>query len=59
MATQRALKDKGYEPGPIDGVMGRKTATALKKYQQTEKLDVTGQMDAATVAKLEANDAKR
>ena len=59
MAMQQALKDKGYEPGPIDGVMGRKTASALKKYQQTENLSVTGQMDAQTVAKLEAHDAKR
>lgn len=59
MAMQQALKDRGYDPGPIDGVMGRKTASALKKYQQTEHLNVTGQMDAETVAKLEAHDAKR
>jgi len=52
MAMQQALKDKGYAPGPIDGVMGRQTASALKKYQQTENLNVTGQMDAETAAKL-------
>jgi hyperosmotically inducible protein len=59
MTMQQALKDKGYDPGPIDGVMGRKTASALKKYQRTENLNVTGQMDTATAAKLEAHDAKR
>lgn len=52
MAMQQALTDKGYAPGPIDGVMGRRTASALKKYQQTENLNVTGQMDAETAAKL-------
>jgi osmotically-inducible protein OsmY len=52
MAMQQALRDKGYDPGPIDGVMGSKTASALKKYQQAENLNVTGQMDAKTAAKL-------
>ena len=23
--AQQALKDKGYDPGPVDGVMGMKT----------------------------------
>lgn len=32
-AIQRALKDKGYDPGTIDGVMGIKTQTALKQCQ--------------------------
>jgi hyperosmotically inducible protein len=52
MAMQRALKDKGYDPGPIDGVAGRRTAAALKDYQKSEHLKATGRMDSETAAKL-------
>jgi peptidoglycan hydrolase-like protein with peptidoglycan-binding domain len=52
MAMQRALTGKGYDPGPIDGVIGRKTVAALKRYQETENLNVTGQMDPETAARL-------
>ncbi len=49
---QQKLKDSGYDPGPIDGVMGPQTAAALKEYQKTEGLRVTGQADAQTLGKL-------
>ena len=52
MATQRALKEKGFDPGPIDGVMGLRTAAALKEYQKSEHLKITGRMDSDTTAKL-------
>lgn len=52
MATQRLLKEKGFEPGPIDGVMGPLTASALREYQKSENLATTGQMDSDTAAKL-------
>jgi len=35
---QNALKDAGYAPGSIDGVLGQSTLTALEKYQQKNKL---------------------
>ncbi len=35
---QTALKDEGYQPGTIDGVLGRATLDALEKYQQKNKL---------------------
>jgi len=54
MATQQALKEKGFDPGPIDGVMGLKTVSALKDYQKSENLAMTGRMDRATTAKLTA-----
>src|SRR6202162_3736754 len=31
MGMQQALKDKGFDPGPIDGVMGSRTVSALKQ----------------------------
>jgi osmotically-inducible protein OsmY len=53
-AMQEALKERGYDPGAIDGVMGPRTASALREYQRTENLRVTGQMDAETVSSLKA-----
>jgi peptidoglycan hydrolase-like protein with peptidoglycan-binding domain len=50
--AQETLHSKGYDPGPIDGVMGSKTRQALSEYQKAEKLTVTGHLDAATAAKL-------
>jgi len=52
MAMQQALRDRGYDPGTIDGIMGRKTASALRRYQELENLGVTGRMDPQTAAKL-------
>lgn len=39
---QRALKNEGYKPGPIDGVVGKATMKALEKYQTKENLDRGG-----------------
>lgn len=51
-AAQQALKDKGHDPGSIDGVMGPKTQKALKDFQKAEGLKDTGRLDAETMAKL-------
>jgi len=52
MAMQQALKERGFEPGPIDGVMGPRTSSALKEYQKAENLKMTGRIDRDTAAKL-------
>jgi peptidoglycan hydrolase-like protein with peptidoglycan-binding domain len=52
MAAQQALKDKGRDPGMIDGKMGRRTRAALTDYQKAEGLKVTGRLDDDTRAKL-------
>src|SRR3989442_1559790 len=52
MAMQQALKDKGHDPGAIDGRMGPKTRTALKDYQKAEGMKMTGRPDAGTMTKL-------
>jgi Putative peptidoglycan binding domain len=51
-SAQMALKDKGHDPGPVDGVMGPKTSAAIREFQQKENMKVTGQLDADTRAKL-------
>jgi His-Xaa-Ser repeat protein HxsA len=49
--VQEALKAKGYNPGPIDGIMGAQTKAAMVKYQQDKGLPV-GSMDFETLKSL-------
>jgi gas vesicle protein len=51
-SAQEALRDKGFDPGPIDGIHGPRTTAAVRKFQDAEKLTVNGQLDDATMAKL-------
>ena len=50
--VQETLRDKGYDPGPIDGVMGSQTRAAIRQYQKAENLPVTGHLDGETAGKL-------
>ncbi|MCB0515258.1 MAG: peptidoglycan-binding domain-containing protein [Chitinophagales bacterium] len=52
--VQRALKEKGYDPGPIDGVMGSLTKAALEKYQADNGLPV-GNLNIKTLESLGIN----
>ncbi|HAA63726.1 MAG TPA: peptidoglycan-binding protein LysM, partial [Thermoanaerobacter sp.] len=45
---QARLKSLGFDPGPIDGIFGRKTEEAVKAYQQSRGLPVTGIVDNVT-----------
>ena len=49
---QKALKEQGHDPGPIDGVMGPRTRAALRDYQRKEGLTATGDWNAETATKL-------
>jgi peptidoglycan hydrolase-like protein with peptidoglycan-binding domain len=51
-SVQKALQDKGMDPGPIDGVMGPKTMAALKAFQKDQKLTESGRLDDQTREKL-------
>jgi peptidoglycan hydrolase-like protein with peptidoglycan-binding domain len=51
-AVQQALKDKGHDPGAVDGKMGPKTQAALRDFQSKEGLTASGRLDADTMAKL-------
>ncbi len=42
LQIQNALKAKGYNPGKIDGVLGRDTRIALDKYQRDNSLATGG-----------------
>jgi peptidoglycan hydrolase-like protein with peptidoglycan-binding domain len=46
--VQEALKDKGHDPGPIDGIVGAKTKGAIRAFQQAQGLSATGVLDDQT-----------
>lgn len=50
--VQGILHEQGYNPGPIDGLMGQKTRAALRQFQLEHQLPKTGQIDPATKAAL-------
>jgi peptidoglycan hydrolase-like protein with peptidoglycan-binding domain len=50
--VQQSLNDKGYDAGPVDGVLGARTRAGIRQYQASEKLTVTGRLDAETAGKL-------
>ena len=50
--VQKSLNDKGYDAGPVDGVLGLRTRAAIRQYQASEKLTVNGRLDAETAGKL-------
>jgi peptidoglycan hydrolase-like protein with peptidoglycan-binding domain len=39
------LKEAGFDPGPIDGLLGEQTKQALREYQKAHGLRQTGQLD--------------
>lgn len=53
-SLQQALKDAGYDPGTVDGIMGIKTQTAMKQYQTDKALPV-GNMNMETLRALGVN----
>lgn len=51
---QQALEELGYAPGPIDGLPGDKTKTAIRQYQQDGSLLVTGIPSLELLAHMES-----
>lgn len=51
---QTALKNAGYDPGPIDGKVGTKTKKAIKDFQSANGLKADGKVGTRTWAKLSA-----
>jgi len=49
---QQALKKLGFDPGPVDGIRGRKTISAIKEFQAKNNLVVDGLVGPKTSAAL-------
>ena len=50
--VQRELKKLGYNPGPVDGYWGKRTRNAIKDFQTTKGIPITGNIDPQTLLKL-------
>jgi peptidoglycan hydrolase-like protein with peptidoglycan-binding domain len=50
--AQIALRDAGFEPGRIDGVMGPRTQAAVREFQASHGLPQTGMLDKSTQQRL-------
>jgi peptidoglycan hydrolase-like protein with peptidoglycan-binding domain len=51
--VQEMLKRRGLEVGPIDGILGPRTAAALREFQQQQGLPRSGEPDEATLKALD------
>ena len=52
LMVQQRLASLGYTVGPLDGVRGKKTVAAIKKFQAANNLEVDGLVGKNTFAKL-------
>jgi peptidoglycan hydrolase-like protein with peptidoglycan-binding domain len=50
--AQHALKDKGFYTGNVDRIYGPKTRRAIRRYQHSNNLRPSGNLDQATVSRL-------
>lgn len=52
MSVQRCLTDLGIDPGPIDGLEGKRTRTAVKSFQRSMNLAETGEISKDLLGRL-------
>jgi len=50
---QQRLNNLGFNAGSEDGELSEETRAALRKFQERQKLDITGEADAATKAAIQ------
>ena len=53
---QQALKALGHDPGPIDGVFGDATESAVKAFQQEKEITVDGVVGKVTWINIDEAD---
>ena len=53
--VQLFLTSRGYDPGPIDGAYGDRTANAIRNYQSSVGLGQTGAIDDALINKIKSD----
>ena len=50
--AQKKLNELGYQTGQVDGVIGPRTEAALRSFQQSKNIAVTGRLDETTTNAL-------
>jgi hypothetical protein len=53
-AVQSILTKRGYKPGPVDGIMGAKTARAIAAYQRDNGMAATGAATATLIRHMQS-----
>ncbi len=51
-STQQNLADRGYDPGPVDGMWGSRTSAALRNFERDQNLQADGRPDPQSLAAL-------
>src|SRR3954471_7557121 len=54
--VQQTLNARGYKSGPANGVLGDETRAALRQFQKSESIAVTGRPKPRTLARLGIED---
>ena len=50
--VQQVLQQKGFDPGPLDGIVGPRTREATRKYQDRFGMKASGEIDNQTLFAL-------
>ncbi len=58
MFVQYALRDIGYDAGPVDGMPGRMTRKGIKAYEEASNLPVNGQISVSLIDGLVQSTSK-
>ena len=56
--AQQLLTDLGYDPGPIDGDYGRRTAAAVKAFQRDAGITQDGWIDQELLSALQKSEGR-
>ena len=58
-SAQKKLNTKGFNAGPVDGIIGSQTKQAIKDFQRSEGLPVTGTLNRQIFETLGVEDVER
>jgi peptidoglycan hydrolase-like protein with peptidoglycan-binding domain len=50
--VQQALQKRGFDPGPLDGILGPKTKEAVRNFQDRYGIKASGEIDNQTLFAL-------
>ncbi len=50
--VQQTLSDKDIDAGPVDGIWGPRTSSGVRRFQEAQGIQPTGQLNAQTLAAL-------
>ncbi len=57
LRIQEGLANLGFDPGPADGIAGRKTVDAAKRFQARARIPQTGKLNDKLLKRLEGPDS--